>query len=112
MKFNHRGIDIWECSCCVLLYADDIAPIADNEEKMQAMLNRVDPWSIEWRLLVNPQKFQILHFRPQSHTMISFVFKFGQVELSLVHQYKYLRAILDELCNVDIVVRTLAAAGR
>ena len=41
MLFN-RGVHIRERSCCVLLYADDFAWIADNEEDMQAMPNRVD----------------------------------------------------------------------
>ena len=61
--------------------------------------------------MVNPQKSQFLHFRPKSHTITNYLFKFGQVELSVVHQYKYLGVIYDEFCNFDIAARTLAAAG-
>ena len=109
LKCNHRGVNIGECSCCVLLYADDIALIADNEEEMQTMLNRVDSWCRKWRLMVNPQKSQFLHFRQKSHTT-NYLFKFGQVELLVVHQYKYLGVIFDEFYNFDIAVRTLGCS--
>ena len=75
------------------------------------MLNRVDSWCRKWRLMVNLQRSQILHFRPKSHTVTNNVFKFGQVELSVVHQYEYLGVIFDEFCNFDIAARTLAVAG-
>ena len=111
LKCNHRGVNIGEYSWCVLLYADDITLIADNEEEMQAVLNRDDSWCRKWRLMVN-QKSQILHFRPKSHKMTNYLFKFGQVELSVVHQYKYLGVTFDEFCNFYIAGRRILATAR
>ena len=43
-KTKHQGASVEENWCCVLLYADAIAHIADTTEEMQPMLNTVEAW--------------------------------------------------------------------
>ena len=50
----------------ILLYADDIALIAESEENLQDMLDLLGAWCQEWGLKVNPKKSEIIHFRNPS----------------------------------------------
>ena len=48
---------------CILLYADDIVILSENEQKLQYMLNKVSDWCKNWRMKINPTKTNIVHFR-------------------------------------------------
>ena len=54
----------------ILLYADDIVLLADNENDLQTLLAIVENWCYRWRLEVNLSKTNIMHIRkkraPQS----------------------------------------------
>ena len=78
---------------------------------LQAMIDTVHDWCTKWRLKVNSNKSQAMHFRPQSITKTTHDYKFGGVSLSVVPHYKYLGVILDEHLQFCNNARTLAAAG-
>ena len=44
----------------ILLYADDIVLIAENEQNLQEMLNFMYNW---WKLKLNINKSNVIHFR-------------------------------------------------
>ena len=71
----------------ILLYADDMVLIANNEVNLQAMLNKMHDWCVKWRLKVNESKSNIIHFRPPRHKQSEFIFKYGEKELKMVPEY-------------------------
>ena len=46
------------------MYTDDIVLIALDESTLQAMVNFVSSWCLKWRMVVNTEKMQIVHFCP------------------------------------------------
>ncbi len=46
----------------ILLYADDICLIAETEQDIQKMLDILNVWCQKWKLQVNSQKTQVVHF--------------------------------------------------
>ncbi len=47
----------------ILLFADDIALIADSPKHLQLMLNKVSDWCSKWRLSINEDKTKMILFR-------------------------------------------------
>ena len=62
----------------VLLFADDITITAPSEVKLQIMLNCVLDWCLNWRLNVDEEKTQIVHFRPPAVQRTLFQFTYGE----------------------------------
>ena len=44
-------------------YADDMVLIADSEDNLQSMLNKMFEWCSRWRIKVNKDKTKKVHFR-------------------------------------------------
>ena len=95
----------------ILLYADDMVLIADNEKDLQTLLDILHQWCHKWRLSVNIDKTQVVHFRPSRKKGSNVSFKYGSSSLKTVSSYKYLGIILDEHLNFKECVKTLATAG-
>jgi hypothetical protein len=49
------GVNIADEKLSILLYADDIAWIAETPEELQCMLNKLDNWCRRWRVLINTE---------------------------------------------------------
>ena len=47
---------------CILLYADDIVLISENEQNLKKMLDHVGYWCNKWQMKVNIDKTKIIHF--------------------------------------------------
>lgn len=62
----------------LLLYADDIVLLSDNETYMQTMLDTVHEWCKKWRVLINTEKSKSVHFRKGRRYRSDFVFRIGQ----------------------------------
>ena len=95
----------------ILLYADDMVLMADSEQDLQKLLNILHEWCSKWRLSLNRDKTQIVHFRPSGRNMSKFVFLYGRDTLRTVSNYKYLGIILDEFLKFDACVKTIATSG-
>ncbi len=50
----------------ILLFADDIAVIADSPQSLQGMLDTVSKWCSKWRLNINIDKTKVVYFRMPS----------------------------------------------
>lgn len=113
VKALNNGILIEGNNVCILLFADDIAIITDNEENLQNMFNEIQKWCFKWRLNVNCNKTKVVHFRPASKTRTNYQFKYNGMVLEIVEQYKYLGIVLNEFLDFKCTAKVLAsAAGR
>ena len=107
------GIPTGDFLVNILLYADDIVVLAENETNLQKVLDHLKIWCSKWRMMVNNSKTQIVHFRKKGENVTNFSFKFGEVDLNIVSKYKYLGVVLDEFLDFDVTAETLSnAAGR
>ena len=103
---NYNGIKV-----PILLYADDILLMADNEADLQQLLDIAYGWCRKWRLSINAKKTKILHVRMSNEPQGNFVFKFGENPnniLEYTQTYKYLGVLLDEHLNYDSLANDLA----
>lgn len=53
IKRANLGIDIDDLNLSILLYADDIVLVAEEEAKLQKMLDIMYKWCNKWRLAIN-----------------------------------------------------------
>ena len=97
----------------ILLYADDIVCIADNEQDMQELLGIVESWCTRWRLEVNLTKTNIMHVRPSRKPQSKFTFLFNWRPIDYCKNYKYLGMTINEFLDYNYTTETLSdAAGR
>ena len=66
IKNLNIGIDVGEEKVSLLLYADDIILLAENENDMQIVLDMLSVWCRNNKLQVNETKSNIIHFRKTS----------------------------------------------
>jgi hypothetical protein len=64
-NLNHR-IVIENERICILLYADNIVLLAENEAEIQNMFSFLNDWYIANGIFVNASKSNVVHFRPNS----------------------------------------------
>ena len=95
----------------ILLYADDMVLLAENEENLQYLLGIMSDLCYKWRLKVNKNKTKIIHFRTVRKAPTNRVFKYGNDDLEVVSRYKYLGIILDEHLKFDTCSKSLAESG-
>jgi hypothetical protein len=107
------GVKVGDEFVNILLYADDIVIIADNETNLQNMLDTVYKWCRQWRMTVNNSKTQVVHFRKKSIERTEKMFKCGTDKIEVVAKYKYLGCILEEHLDFSVIANALSeAAGR
>ena len=99
IKNMKKGIKVGSDNISILLYADDMVFIAENEQNLQQMLDAMFEWSRQYRLKVNVMKSNVIHFRPKRHKCTAFNFRYGLQNLDLCTSYKYLGCYLDEYLN-------------
>ena len=102
------GVDIDAIKLAILLYADDIVLIAPDEMCLQKMLDFVSDWCKKWRMAINSDKTQVVHFRPHQSNITETVFHFSNIDLKTVPRYKYLGVIFDEHLTFTDNAATLA----
>ena len=113
LKSLNIGVNIGKVNVTLLLYADDIVILSENEADIQSLLNETEKWCYQWRMKINSEKTQIVHFRPKRTSKTKEVFRLGKVELQVVSSYRYLGCTFDEFLNEEVTANTLAeGAGR
>ncbi len=63
LKELNMGLPYGNETLCILLYADDIVILAENEEQLQILLNFGNNWCKKWKMKVNRDKTKVIHFR-------------------------------------------------
>lgn len=105
------GIELGNRKLSILLYADDIALVANSPEDLQTMLNKLHEWCKRWRVLINTNKSKCLHFRKNRTKETSFNFTIGSNKLEKVDNYKYLGVKLTHTGNFTLNAENLGKAG-
>ena len=96
---------------CLLMYADDIAFLAESEQDLQAMLTVLEKWCNVWDVSVNTKKSQVVHFRKTKDVATDFDFKFNKLSLCKVNQYKYLGLIIDYGLDYKVTAQYVAKSA-
>jgi hypothetical protein len=114
---NDLGLELKELNCgikCgedvinILLYADDLVIMAENETVLQKMIDKCGEWCMQWRLNVNISKTKVVHFRTSNFPRTNFVFKYFQDQIIVDVKYTYLGMLLDEHLNFKSTANVLA----
>ena len=105
------GVDIGDVKISTLFYADDIVLLAERENDLQLMINSVHTWCKKWRMTVNIEKTNIVHFRCRNHILTNFDFNIGGNKLLKVKEYRYLGIILDEFLTFKATSELLSGSA-
>ncbi len=84
------GVKVAEELVSIVAFADDIVIIANSEKELQNILKCVETLCKNWRLKVNTEKTNIVHFRRKGKQQTTFKVKFENNSLNIVDRYKYL----------------------
>ena len=107
------GVDIDSENISILLYADDLVLVANTEADMNSMLEAVNKFCVKWRLTVNSEKSNVMHFRRKDQPVSTVDMILGGTKLNYVTDYKYLGVVLNEHLDFTETAKILAeAAGR
>jgi len=111
LKAIGKGVQVGEDVICMLMFADDMVLLAENEEDLQYLLSRLSQWCGKWKVVVNGDKTNIVHFRPKGCERSVFVFKCGNMVLSYVDRYRYLGLWLTEHLEFECMAKEVAKAA-
>ena len=111
IKELRKGIQFGDINVSLLLYADDLVLIANNENDLQQMLNTVTDWCQKWRLKTSTLKSKVIHFRHSSIGKTEFDFKLSGQSIECVDKYKYLGIIFDEHLTFKNTAQLLSDSG-
>ena len=111
VKELNCGIDIDGHNVSILLSADDLVLIARDEQHLQLMLDKVAEWCHKWRMIVNTDKTQVVHFRSRRSRLTQFEFMFNGISLEKVSVYKYLGVYFDEHLSFKNTTSALAESA-
>ena len=115
IKDLNFGVRYENLNVSILLYADDIVLLAETEEDLQRMLNVLAEWCESWKMKINNEKRQIIHFRAKKSKITEFSLNLGSPDnnIAIVNKYRYLGCHLDEHLDYNITGNELAdASGR
>ena len=111
VKSLNCGIDIDRCNVSILLYADDIVLLSPDEPSLQQMLDVIASWYKKWRMYINTDTTQIVHYRAQRQLYTKYIFTLDGTQLDIVQAYRYLGVILDEHLSFLPNAEALSAAS-
>ena len=116
IKNSNIGVKLDEnLAINILLYADDILLLAENEQDLQSLIFIVECWCKKWRLEVNLTKTNIMHIRNnrKKQSKFMFIFDMQPVPLPYCTAYKYLGANINEFLDYEFTAECVAdSAGR
>ena len=93
LKSNPRwGVEVTNRIVASLLYADDIALIADTAEQLQEMLDAVSEYAHQWRFHFNPKKSHVVLYGTPTEIdhAKQIQWRLDGHEITTVDEYKYL----------------------
>jgi hypothetical protein len=111
LKSFDCGIELDGGKVCILLYADDVVILANNENEMQIILNALSMWCTENCTSTNTSKGKVVHFRSQSIPKSEFVFTCGDDCIQYCSDYKYLGLVLNEFLDYNITAKSVALSA-
>ena len=94
LKFNDEFVDVY-LKLLVLMYADDTIILCDSEKNMKQALVALHSYCLNWKLKVNCSKTKIVIFSRGRVRTNNFMFQFGEEEIEVVGDYKYLGMLFN-----------------
>ena len=112
LNFNAENLD-QNILINILMYADDLILLSENETDMQFLLHMVEIWCTKWRLEVNLSKTNIMHVRNPRQCRSIFMFIFNKRSVDYCTTYKYLGVTINEFLNFNFSANSQSeSAGR
>ena len=105
------GIPTGTCKVSILVCADDVVILTENEKDLQKMLDVISEWGRKWRIKFNNQKSNVVHYRKRNTEPTRINFYLSNQMVERVKQYKYLGVILHEHVDFGVAAEVLAGAG-
>ena len=105
------GIQIGNKILSCLLYADDFAIMAENEQNLQSMLICLSEWCKKWDITININKSNVIHFRPNRRKNSEFMFHINTQNILYVDCYKYLGVYMDAHLKMNVTIKKYADSG-
>ena len=105
------GVDIGQEKVSILMYADDLVLLAENENDLQLLLNVLSDWCRSNRINVNETKSNVVHFCTPSIPMTNFAFSCCDKEIQLAAQYNYLGLLLTEFLDLGAMASAVAKSA-
>ena len=96
------GIPTVTCKVSILVYADDVVILTENEKDLQKIVDVISEWGRKWRIKFNNQKSNVVHYRKRNTEPTRINFYLSNQMVERVKQYKYLGVILHEPTGVDV----------
>ena len=88
------GIDVGTRKLCSFFYADDAVLFAECPSERQRLLDVLDDWCNTWKLPVNYEKSNVIHFRKHRQMRSQMKSIMGNKRLGYAESYKYLGAYI------------------
>ena len=111
IKALGKGIDIAQENVSILLYADDIVLLSENENDLQFMLNELCVWCNLNNMAINVNKSNIVHFRPCCIPRTEVVFKCGVNNIQVTEKYMYLGLTLSEFLDYNVTAKIISQSA-
>ena len=111
IKSLGKGISVDDEKVSILLYADDIVLIAENEQDLQYMLNELNQWCKSNAMHVNSNKSNIVHFRAVSCPRTEVTFHCGSDIIRNTDRYVYLGLTLTEHLDYNVTAKSVAQSA-
>ena len=93
-------------SLYVLLYADDIIVMAENESDLQLALNAMQQYCNDWKLVVNVKKTKVVLFsKGKVKKHINFMYMYNGERVEVVDNYTYLGITLNFKSNYNLTIK-------
>ena len=111
LNFVSSGILINEERVNILMYADDILVLAENENDLQALLDIITVWCKDNRLPLNAEKSKVVYFRNPSMPKTKNKFYYENKELCLSDSYMYHGLLFTEFLDFNIMAKTVVQSA-
>ena len=112
MKKKVYGLQCGSDTIPGLLFADDTALLAHDEDSLRKSLNCLVEWCEEWGVGINVSKCGIMHMRKKGAVRSKMSYSIGGEELPLVTNYKYLGCTVVEHLDLDDMVEDKGVDGK
>jgi hypothetical protein len=111
IKATGKGLKVGEETIGILLFADDLVLLAENEKDLQDLLNVLSNWCLKWRVMINSDKTNIVHFRPKGQPQSEYAFECGGSTLAYKDKYRYLGLWLSEYLEYECMAKEVSKAA-
>ena len=104
-----HGVDLDMHTLFVLLYADDLAIVAETRIELQRLLDKLRLYCQKWKMRVNTDKTKIIVFRNGGYLRAYEKWFFGTYQLEVVTYFKYLGLVFSSRLSWYMCQKTIAA---